>query len=118
MSDDKAKLWHWDDDAVFSEEHGPAFKPSQIDLIESALEEGDSEAFVTALNALARARGMSEIARRTGFGRETLYRSLDGNPKIGTVLKVMQALNLQLTLRDDEAADESIDPPAAPKSTP
>ena len=106
---DPDKLWHWDDDAVFTQEHGVGFKPYHVAMMETALAEGDSDAFVTALKMLARARGMSEIARRTGYGRENLYRSLEGNPKIATVMKVMKALNLELTLLNSDAIeDESL----------
>jgi probable addiction module antidote protein len=51
-----------------------------------------------ALGDIARARGMSEVARETGLGRESLYKALssEGNPELSTVLKVMKALGLRL----------------------
>jgi probable addiction module antidote protein len=60
----------------------------------------DDPAFVAdALGVVARARGMSEVARKAGVSRESLYRTLsaDGNPEFATVLKVMRALGLQLS---------------------
>ena len=44
------------------------------------------------------ARGMADIARETGLGRESLYKALppEGNPEFGTVLKVVKALGLRL----------------------
>jgi probable addiction module antidote protein len=50
------------------------------------------------LGVIARARGMSQIARKTGLGRESLYKALspDGNPEFSTVLKVVRALGLRL----------------------
>jgi probable addiction module antidote protein len=50
--------------------------------------------------AVARARGgMTELARNTGISREALYRALseDGNPELGTALKVMHALGVKLS---------------------
>jgi probable addiction module antidote protein len=61
---------------------------------------GDDPAFIAAaLGDVVRARGMSQLARATGLTREGLYKSLapDGNPSLGTILKVMKALGLKLT---------------------
>ena len=58
------------------------------------LEEGDTALVAAALGDIARAKGMTEVARKTGLGRESLYKALspDGNPESSTVLKVIQAL--------------------------
>jgi probable addiction module antidote protein len=66
--------------------------------LEAALEEGDAALFAAALGDIARAKGMSEIARQTGLGRESLYKALspDGNPEFATVLKVVESLGLKL----------------------
>ena len=66
--------------------------------LEAALEDGDSRVIAAALGNIARARGMTELARETGLGRESLYKALsaDGNPELGTVLKVVRALGLRL----------------------
>lgn len=61
----------------------------------------DDPAFlVHALGVAARARNMSQLARDTGLTREGLYKALspEGNPSFGTVLKVMHALGVQLTV--------------------
>jgi len=67
---------------------------------EACLEEGDDDrAFITAaLGTIARARGMSELARKTGLTREGLYKALSpgGNPEFSTVMKVIRALGLEL----------------------
>ncbi len=65
-----------------------------------ALETGDPSFVADALGVIARARGMSEVAREAGVSRESLYRALspDGNPEFGTVLRVAQALGLRLTV--------------------
>lgn len=68
--------------------------------LEACFEEaGDDAAFIAkALGNVARAKGMSQLARDTGLGRESLYKALsgDGNPSFATVLKVMHALGLKL----------------------
>ncbi len=63
-----------------------------------ALEEGDLSLIMATLGDIARARRMAMVAQETGLGRESLYKSLsaDGNPEIGTVLKVVHAPGLQL----------------------
>ena len=66
--------------------------------LEAALEEGDAALVAAALGDIARARGMTEIARQTGLGRESLYKALspEGNPEFSTILKVVRALGLRL----------------------
>ena len=68
--------------------------------LEAAFEDGDPEIIANALGTIARARGMTEIARRTGLGRQSLYKALsaEGRPEFATVLKVIQALGLKLTV--------------------
>jgi probable addiction module antidote protein len=59
---------------------------------------GDGSLIRQALGDIARARGMTRLARDTGLTREGLYRALssDGNPEFATVMKVIKALGLQL----------------------
>ena len=66
--------------------------------LEAALEEGDPALVTAVLGDIARAKGMTQIARETGLGRESLYKALspDGNPGFATVLKIVRALGLQL----------------------
>lgn len=66
--------------------------------LEAALEEGDPALVSAALGDIARAKGMTDIARETGLGRESLYKALspEGNPEFSTVLKVVKALGLRL----------------------
>lgn len=63
--------------------------------------DGDAAFVAKALGDIARAKGMAALARETGLGRESLYKALsaDGNPQLGTVLKVAKALGLQLGVR-------------------
>ena len=66
--------------------------------LEAALEDGAPADVVKALGTIPRARGMSQIARDTGLGRESLYKALspEGNPEFATVMKVVRALGLKL----------------------
>ena len=68
--------------------------------LDACLEEaGDDPSFIAhALGVMARARGMTQLARDTGLARENLYKALssDGNPEFGTILKVVKALGLKL----------------------
>ncbi len=68
-----------------------------VAYLDAALEEGDASLIAAALGDIARAKGMSQIAKDTGLGRESLYKTLSptGNPEFATVLKVMGALGLQ-----------------------
>ena len=58
----------------------------------------DVTGIARALGDIARAKGMSEVARETGLSRESLYKALSasGNPSLATVLKVAKALRLRL----------------------
>ncbi|EAZ97094.1 MULTISPECIES: addiction module antidote protein [unclassified Marinobacter] len=71
--------------------------------LEAAIEESDGDAafIAMALGDIARAKGMAELARETGLGRESLYKALsaEGNPQLSTVLKVAKALGLQLHVK-------------------
>ncbi len=66
--------------------------------LEAALQEGDSRLIAAALGDIARAKGMTQIARETGLGRESLYKALsaEGNAEFATIMKVISALGLEL----------------------
>ena len=66
--------------------------------LDAVLEENDPALVTHALGVIARAKGMTQIARETGLGRESLYKALssEGHPEFATVLKVIKALGLQL----------------------
>ena len=66
--------------------------------LEAALEDGDPNLVAAALGDIARAKGMTQIAREAGLGRESLYKALspEGNPEFATALKVVRALGLRL----------------------
>lgn len=68
--------------------------------LEACLEEADGDAafIAKALGDIARAKGMSQVARDAGLSRESLYKALSGDrsPGFDTILKVMSALGLKL----------------------
>lgn len=70
-------------------------------LMADAFETGDAAFIAKALGVVARAKGMTEIARKTGLSREQLYRSFSeqGNPTLKTTLAVMRALGVELTAK-------------------
>lgn len=69
-----------------------------VAYLEAALEENDASLVAAVLGDIARAKGMTQIARETGLGRESLYKALspEGNPEFATVLKVVHALGFRL----------------------
>jgi len=70
----------------------------RVFYFEAALEDGDPTHVAVVLGDIARSRGMTEVAKATGLGRESLYKALSpgGNPGFATILKVIKALGLEL----------------------
>jgi probable addiction module antidote protein len=68
--------------------------------LSAAFEDGDPGFIAASIGHVAKAKGMSQIARETGLSRESLYRALsdDGNPELSTMTKVMQALGLRIQI--------------------
>ncbi|MFA6219461.1 MAG: addiction module antidote protein [Erythrobacter sp.] len=69
--------------------------------LEAAMEGNDARHIAGALGDVARSKGMAEVARAAGVGRQALYKSLseDGNPTLETLVGVLGALGLQLTVQ-------------------
>ena len=74
---------------------------TQLSYLNAALAEGDARAMADALGTVARARGMSRIAKRSGLGRESLYKALSesGNPAFTTIVGVASALGYVFEIR-------------------
>jgi probable addiction module antidote protein len=72
----------------------------------AAFEEGDNAFIRQALNDIARAMGMTEVAKASGISREGLYKALGkkGDPKLSTLLGVAKALNVHLTVAPGKMA--------------
>lgn len=68
--------------------------------LQITLEKNGIKSFQRALGTVARARGMNELAEKTGLGQQNLYKALteEANPKIETISKVVEALGMKLTV--------------------
>jgi len=90
------KLRKWD-----SAEHLKTEDDMQA-YLQACIEEsnGDGAFIAKALGNIAKAKGMAQLSRDTGLGRESLYKALSGdvNPSFDTVIKVVKALNLRLAI--------------------
>ena len=66
--------------------------------LEECLQDDDPRVFLVALGDVARAKGMNDVAKATGLGRQSLYKALSGEvqPKFETVQKVLKALDVKL----------------------
>lgn len=71
-----------------------------VEYLNVALETNDPKYFTRALGNVARAKGMSSISEDTGLGRQSLYRALsgEGNPRIDTLFKVLESLDIRLAV--------------------
>lgn len=69
-----------------------------VAYLEAAFEDGDPALIAAVLGDIARAKGMTQVARETGPGRESLYKALsaEGNPEFATIIKVVLALGMRL----------------------
>jgi probable addiction module antidote protein len=74
--------------------------PEDIKIFLQDAAEGTPEEFIHALNTAARAMGMTEVAKKAGVTRASLYKSLseDGNPQFKTISKVTKALGCKLAV--------------------
>jgi probable addiction module antidote protein len=70
------------------------------EYLKTVMEDGDSELLLVAIGNVAKAQGMSEIARKTNLSRQNLYKALSPNssPKFDTVKKVIEALGCKLAI--------------------
>ncbi len=77
------------------------------EYISQVLEDGDQDELLRAIGYIAKAKGMAQISEQTGLGRNSLYKTLavGGNPAFSTMMKVLSALGMKLTIQ----------PTAAPK---
>jgi probable addiction module antidote protein len=78
----------------------------QAELLADAFASGDAGYIANALGVVARAKGMTEVARKAGVTREALYRALSakGDPRLSTFLGVAKALGLEISLTPKPAA--------------
>jgi probable addiction module antidote protein len=74
--------------------------------LDAVMEEGDLPLLYKALGDVARSHGMTDIAKRTGMSRESLYKALSekGNPSLATIAGVLEAMGLRLSIAQREHA--------------
>ena len=90
---------------------GSDYLKTQKDILaylNAALEDGEPAVLLEALRNVAMAKGgMAALARAAGVSRESLYRTLSrrGNPKIDTIMELLRALGLKLTVERTQAAE-------------
>lgn len=78
-----------------------------VAYLNAALEDGEPAVLLEALRNVAQAKGgMGALAKSAGVSRESLYRTLSrrGNPKIDTIMALLRALGLKLTVEREKAA--------------
>lgn len=70
-----------------------------VEYLKAAAEDKNPEVFLSALGDVARAKGMTEVAKRTGLGRESLYKALrpGSHPQYQTISSVLQAVGVKIT---------------------
>ena len=70
------------------------------EFLQEVVATGDTSDFIHALNIAARAKGMSEVAKKAGVTRASLYKSLseNGNPKFETISKVVRVFDCKLAI--------------------
>jgi probable addiction module antidote protein len=80
---------------------------AQRDLLDDAVDSGNAAYIANALGVIAKARGMTAVAREAGVTREGLYKALseDGDPRLTTPLGVVRALGLKLSARVSPAVE-------------
>ena len=107
---DEEKYTPWDAAEVLS----GADEEGIIEYLIDALEENDPEFFARAVGDVARAKGMTAIAQETQPGRPNLYKALSGerDPTIGTVMKVLDVLGIQLTIAPKQVEQVESELPA------
>ena len=80
---------------------------AELVFLQDAFDSGDVKVISAAIGEVARARGMSQLARDAGVSRESLYRSLseDGNPRLDTLLKIFGQLGIKLSAKPVQDSD-------------
>jgi probable addiction module antidote protein len=92
---------------------------AQIELLSDAFETGDPAFIAQALGVVAKARGMSAVAKEAGVTREALYKALseNGDPRLSTFMGVAKALGLQLQLSRPPEKKKAPSKRSQPKSS-
>lgn len=88
----KIKTQRWDAADYLKTKH------DMVAYLAAAFEDGDPALIAAALGDIARAKGMTKVARETGLSRENLYKALsaEGKPEFSTIMKVAKALGITI----------------------
>lgn len=80
------------------------------EYLTSVLETGDTSLLLSAIGDIAKARGMGQIAEKSGLGRESLYKALkaDSKPRFDTIIKVLDALNIELKFEPKFSSEHNV----------
>ncbi|MDX8408700.1 MAG: putative addiction module antidote protein [Mariprofundales bacterium] len=91
MSHVKTSLWDASEHLRTSE--------TVSEYLTAALEDGDPDLLLAVLGDIARAKGMTQLAKETGLGRESLYKALNpgSKPRFDTIMRVMNGLGIHLS---------------------
>lgn len=94
MTKRKVKASDWDTSELLRSEE------DIVEYLSVAFEEGDANAIAVALGNVAKAKGMTQIAKKAGVSRENLYRSFrsGGDPKLTTLMHVMNSLGVKIQI--------------------
>jgi probable addiction module antidote protein len=113
MSKAKAKLLPFDAARYLTDDAAVA------EYMTAVLEADDPDLLLLALGDVARARGMAQVAKDAGLGRESLYKALapGAKPRFDTILKVARALGVRLTAHPRLAASHELTPNISLKRT-
>ncbi len=86
------------------------------ELLNVALKDKNPDVFLAALAAVAKARGMTRVARDSGMGRESLYKALapGAKPRYDTLLKLIEALGVELVVQSSEPTSANSRLPVEP----
>ena len=73
---------------------------AMAEYLSQVLEDGDSDELIRALGHIAKAKGMAAVAKKSGLGRESLYKALStgSQPRFDTISKVINALGLKISV--------------------
>jgi probable addiction module antidote protein len=84
----------------FDSAHYLQSEEEQTEYLKLTCEDGTPSEIAKALGAVARARGITDLSRKTGLTRQALYKALsgEGNPELGTIAKVAEALGYRLAI--------------------
>jgi probable addiction module antidote protein len=79
------------------------------EYLAAAMEDPNPDVFLAALSDVAKARGIAQLAKDTGLGRESIYKSIapGAKPRFDTIMKITKALGVPLSVKTESHSDDS-----------